>query len=137
MASRCVFFSPSAAATLRAANGAARSVAAIARKIPLRSMSLSLAFIHISLARIEAALYGHIADDGGALHAPALRVIVVGGVVLRAGIIPEHDRVRLPAQAELIFGHVRLLEQYIEQCAALVRVQTFDAHGELRIDEDR
>src|ERR1700682_3950156 len=57
------------------------------------------------------ALHRHVADDGGALHAAALRIVVVGGVMLRADIVPEHDRVRLPAQAELVFRHTRLLKQ--------------------------
>ena len=34
----------------------------------------------------------HVADDGGAFHAPTLRIIVVGGVVLGRSVVPEHDR---------------------------------------------
>src|SRR5687768_13618512 len=67
-----------------------------------------------------------VALHGDALHATAIRVVVVRGVVLRGAVVPEGDRAGLPAQAELVLGDVRLLEQHVEKRAALVLAQSLD-----------
>ncbi len=77
-----------------------------------------------------------VAAHGGALHAAALGIIIVRGVVLRRLVVPEDDGAGRPLEAELIFGHVHLLEEHLEDRVALVLVQAVDVQRELRIDVD-
>src|SRR6185312_14620049 len=78
-----------------------------------------------------------VAHDGHAFHLATIRIIVVGGVMLGRAIIPTHDGAWLPAQAELIFRHMRLLVEKIEDRLALACLHAFDPQRELRIDIDR
>ena len=88
--------------------------------------------------RIGALDAGHgPAPYGHPLHVAPLRVIVVDRIVLGRAVVPHGDGVRRPVMAELIFGDQRLVEQRIEQRAALAFVHILDGDGELRIDEKR
>ena len=44
-------------------------------------------------------------------HAPAVGVVIVGRVMLGRGVVPEHHGAGLPAQPELVFRNMGLLEQ--------------------------
>src|SRR4029453_11277816 len=62
---------------------------------------------------------GPVADDPGALHLAMARWVIHNRVVLRAAVVPERDAVRLPAEADLELGDVRLADQVAEQKARL------------------
>ena len=63
------------------------------------------------------------------------RPIVCDGVLLRRTIVPDNHRVRRPAEAHLIFGHLEPIEQIPQQFCAFDLVHPIDPTGEARIDE--
>src|SRR5262245_40222839 len=71
-------------------------------------------------------------------HAPArarLRVIVPECLVLDAAVVPEGDRMLLPAEADLEFLARAVLAQELENRAALLVRQPIDVGGEMTVDE--
>ena len=73
---------------------------------------------------------------GDAFGHPPVRGVVVHRVVLRRPVVPERDVTRAPAEAHLVLGHMRLLEQQTQHPVALVPVPAHDAGGERGVDEE-
>src|SRR5882672_1997145 len=69
-----------------------------------------------------------------ALHDAARRIVVMGGVVLDRAVVPHHQRVGLPLNAQLILGDGGLAIEEGQQRVALVGLEVFYAHTELLVD---
>src|SRR5687768_17193712 len=71
--------------------------------------------------RRRRALTRNLRADGQAAHAPALAVVVVDRVVLRAAVVPDGERARLPAHAAGELGpRLVRLEEVDERTAFLL-----------------
>src|SRR5258708_8948731 len=64
-----------------------------------------------------------------------VRVVVERGAMHDAAVVPEGDRVVIPAEAALEFRRLDVTHQHLEQRVALVLLQALDALGEAAIDE--
>src|SRR5262245_59531841 len=78
-----------------------------------------------------------IAFDRNSAARAGLRVIVPECLVLDAAVVPEGDRMLLPAEADLEFLARAVLAQKLEDRAALVSRQPVDMGGEMSVDEQR
>src|SRR5262245_56626609 len=78
-----------------------------------------------------------IAFDRNSAARAGLRVIVPECLVLDAAIVPEGDRMGLPAEADLEFLARAVLAQKPEDRAALLSRQPIDMGGEMAVDEQR
>src|SRR5262245_4567023 len=56
-----------------------------------------------------------VADDSRSLQLAYRRPEVLYGVVLRAAVVPNRHAVATEAEANLVFRHVRLAQQVVEQ----------------------
>src|SRR5437660_1606024 len=78
-----------------------------------------------------------LARKRNAMHEPAVAVIVVHRVVLRAAVIPDGERAGLPGEAA---GELRpdlVLEEKLQQRRALLLGHAAKAHGMGEIDVER
>jgi len=71
------------------------------------------------------------------VHEPPLAVIIVDGVVQDAAIVPERDRIGLPAEAAGEFGPHCVLSQILQERRAFLFRHVLETHGECRIDIER
>src|SRR3954454_14999737 len=78
-----------------------------------------------------------VALDCDAVAVAALRVIVPHRVVQGAAIVPERDRVRLPAEAAVEFRRLGVAVQHLQEGVAFEAAQALDRGGEVRVDEQR
>src|SRR4030095_4409736 len=58
-----------------------------------------------------------VADDSGALQIAHRRPEILHRIVLRAAVVPDREAVLAKAEANLVFGDVRLAQQVVEQQA--------------------
>src|SRR6516165_9415413 len=57
--------------------------------------------------------------------------------MLDAAVVPEGDRMRLPAEPDLEFLSRAVLAQIVQDCTALLWCKPIDMGGEVAIDEQR
>src|SRR4051812_17049134 len=77
---------------------------------------------------------GRVALDAGAFHLSMAGRVIHDGVVLRRAVVPEGDRVRLPADAHLVLGKESLRHEVTQQVARAVRVVLAVAHVGRRME---
>src|SRR5207253_5031956 len=75
--------------------------------------------------------------DRHAVHDPARAAIVVDRVVLDATIVPERDRIGLPAETAGEFRAHRVVAEIFQQRGALRLGHVLEAQGEGAIDVKR
>src|SRR6516165_12812822 len=92
-----------------------------------------------ALRALTVRLEGRFALDTRTLHLAMARCVVHDRVVLGRAVIPERDTVRLPPEADLILGDLRLADQILEELRAARSVVLTIAHvlGGMKIREVR
>src|SRR5580698_2919157 len=78
-----------------------------------------------------------VARDRHAMTVAAIWKVIPQGLVLHAPIVPERDRIRLPAESALELGPLDMAIEHLQQRDTLRLFQLDDSRREHPVDEER
>src|SRR5678815_904676 len=83
------------------------------------------------------AIEGRVTLDRHAMAVAALRIVVPHRVVLHAAVVPERDRVHLPAEPAVELRRLDVAVEELQHRVALRPRELLDARGEAAVDVER